>query len=64
VPASDGTLKYLFLERMSTWHTLINAPLSLPPPPSLQAINAFLKEMGLTADELLARPQLVDAIRE
>jgi len=29
-----------------------------------QAITAFLKEMGLTAEELLARPQLVDAICE
>lgn len=30
--------------------------------PSDRAMNAFLSEMGLTADELLARPQLVDAI--
>lgn len=35
------------------------ASFSLP-----QAINAFLGEMGMTADELLARPQLVDAIRK
>jgi hypothetical protein len=27
-------------------------------------MNAFLSEMGLTADELLERPQLVDAIRK
>lgn len=45
------------------------APVSPPlhhnhhtPLTTTQAINAFLKEMGLTADELLARPQLVDAI--
>jgi len=30
--------------------------------PSDRAMNAFLKEMGMTAQELLARPQLVDAI--
>jgi hypothetical protein len=29
-----------------------------------QAVKAFLGEMGMTAEELLARPQLVDAIRE
>jgi hypothetical protein len=38
--------------------------LSPHPTSAPQAINAYLKEMGLTADELLARPQLVDAIRE
>jgi hypothetical protein len=29
-----------------------------------QAVQAFLGEMSLTQDELLARPQLVDAIRK
>jgi hypothetical protein len=33
-------------------------------PPCHQAVQAFLGEMGLTQDELLARPQLVDAIRK